>query len=140
MTFDIFQLFFLLLKPSFVFRKYGHHDRKNGKSPSGLFRGVCACASGRRCDPLDRQYNTLIPWCLPHTANRHNHWSGLYGRLEWDGFFSTTVTNPEPMGKQVSKIKSEIKLQKKLKIFLKVIFFFLGTCPAPRTKQSCQCP
>ncbi|KAK6625433.1 hypothetical protein RUM43_005731 [Polyplax serrata] len=80
--------------------KYLHHDRKNGKSSQGLLRGVCACASGRRCDPLDRQYNTLIPWCLPHTANRHNHWSGLYGRLEWDGFFSTTVTNPEPMGKQ----------------------------------------
>lgn len=35
-------------------------------------------------------------------GNRHNHWAGLYGRLEWDGFFSTTVTNPEPMGKQVS--------------------------------------
>ena len=31
---------------------------------------------------------------------RHNHWAGLYGRLAWDGFFSTTVTNPEPMGKQ----------------------------------------
>ena len=25
---------------------------------------------------------------------------GLYGRVEWDGFFSTTITNPEPMGKQ----------------------------------------
>ncbi|KAL0272437.1 UNVERIFIED_CONTAM: hypothetical protein PYX00_005405 [Menopon gallinae] len=80
--------------------KYNHHDRKNGKSSQGHLRGVCACASGRRCDPLDRQYNTLIPWCLPHTGNRHNHWSGLYGRLEWDGYFSTTVTNPEPMGKQ----------------------------------------
>ena len=31
---------------------------------------------------------------------RHNHWAGLYGRISWDGFFSTTVTNPEPMGKQ----------------------------------------
>lgn len=56
---------------------------------------------GTPCDPADRQFNTLIPWCLPHTGNRHNHWAGLYGRLEWDGFFSTTVTNPEPMGKQV---------------------------------------
>ena len=61
---------------------------------------VCVCA-GTPCDPADRQFNTLIPWCLPHTGNRHNHWAGLYGRLEWDGFFSTTVTNPEPMGKQV---------------------------------------
>lgn len=44
--------------------------------------------------------NTLIPWCLPHTGDRHNHWAGLYGRLEWDGYFGTTITNPEPMGKQ----------------------------------------
>lgn len=43
----------------------------------------------------------VIARCLPHTGNRHNHWAGLYGRLEWDGFFSTTITNPEPMGKQV---------------------------------------
>lgn len=57
--------------------------------------------AGKACDPAARQFNTLIPWCLPHTGNRHNHWAGLYGRLEWDGFFSTTVTNPEPMGKQV---------------------------------------
>ena len=35
-----------------------------------------------------------------HTSNCHNHWAGLHGRLPWDGFFSTTVTNPEPMGKQ----------------------------------------
>ena len=62
---------------------------------------MCSCAEGKPCDPSDRQNNTLIPWCLPHTGNRHNHWAGLYGRLEWDGFYSTTVTNPEPMGKQV---------------------------------------
>lgn len=53
------------------------------------------------------QYNTLICWCLPHTGNRHNQCAGLYGRLEWDGFFSTTVTNPGLMGKQVMlKIRS----------------------------------
>ncbi|KAF2360331.1 S-adenosyl-L-methionine-dependent methyltransferase [Trinorchestia longiramus] len=80
--------------------EYNHDDKRNGRSSEGLLRGVCACASGGTCDPLDKQHNTLIPWCLPHTANRHNNWAGLYGRLEWDGFFSTTVTNPEPMGKQ----------------------------------------
>ncbi|XP_071039220.1 DNA (cytosine-5)-methyltransferase PliMCI isoform X2 [Parasteatoda tepidariorum] len=79
---------------------YTHQDIKNGKSSTGALRGVCACASGKACDPMDRQFGTLIPWCLPHTGNRHNNWSGLYGRLEWDGFFSTTITNPEPMGKQ----------------------------------------
>uniref|UniRef100_A0A6J0V8B4 DNA (cytosine-5)-methyltransferase n=1 Tax=Pogona vitticeps TaxID=103695 RepID=A0A6J0V8B4_9SAUR len=80
--------------------RYTHHDKKNGRSSTGALRGVCSCAEGKPCDPADRQFNTLIPWCLPHTGNRHNHWAGLYGRLEWDGFFSTTVTNPEPMGKQ----------------------------------------
>ena len=80
--------------------QYNHADKKNGRSSTKALRGVCTCASGRQCDPMDRQFNTLIPWCLPHTGNRHNHWSGLYGRLCWDGFFSTTVTNPEPMGKQ----------------------------------------
>ena len=83
------------------FRRYTHVDRKNGTSSTGELRGVCSCAEGVPCDPQDRQFNTLIPWCLPHTGNRHNHWAGLYGRLEWDGFFSTTITNPEPMGKQV---------------------------------------
>uniref|UniRef100_A0A803TQR8 DNA (cytosine-5)-methyltransferase n=1 Tax=Anolis carolinensis TaxID=28377 RepID=A0A803TQR8_ANOCA len=80
--------------------RYTHHEKKNGRSSTGALRGVCSCAEGKACDPADRQFNTLIPWCLPHTGNRHNHWAGLYGRLEWDGFFSTTVTNPEPMGKQ----------------------------------------
>ena len=27
-------------------------------------------------------------------SNRHNQWAGLYGRVENDGFFSTTTTNP----------------------------------------------
>lgn len=80
--------------------RYTHED-KNGRSSNGALRGVCSCAEGKPCDPMDKQHNTLIPWCLPHTGNRHNHWAGLYGRLEWDGFFSTTITNPEPMGKQV---------------------------------------
>nr|Q27746.1 RecName: Full=DNA (cytosine-5)-methyltransferase PliMCI; AltName: Full=DNA methyltransferase PliMCI; Short=DNA MTase PliMCI; Short=M.PliMCI; AltName: Full=Dnmt1; AltName: Full=MCMT [Paracentrotus lividus]CAA90563.1 DNA (cytosine-5-)-methyltransferase [Paracentrotus lividus] len=80
--------------------RYTHKDKKNGKSSTGALRGVCSCAEGDACDPSDRQFSTLIPWCLPHTGNRHNNWAGLYGRLEWDGFFSTTVTNPEPMGKQ----------------------------------------
>lgn len=114
--------------------RYTHSDKKNGRSSTGALRGVCTCAGGTQinfstqvlegkartfssdaslilfdvpgkpCDPADRQFNTLIPWCLPHTGNRHNHWAGLYGRLEWDGFFSTTVTNPEPMGKQVQNL------------------------------------
>lgn len=80
---------------------YTHEDDRNGRADNGALRGVCSCAEGKACEPTDKQFGTLIPWCLPHTGNRHNHWAGLYGRLEWDGFFSTTVTNPEPMGKQV---------------------------------------
>ena len=44
--------------------------------------------------------NTLIPWCLPHTSARNNQWAGLYGRLAWGGYFGTTVTAPQAMGKQ----------------------------------------
>ena len=82
-------------------RRYTHHDKKNGRNSLGQLRGVCSCVEGNACEAADRQFNTLIPWCLPHTGNRHNNWAGLYGRLEWDGYFSTTITNPEPMGKQV---------------------------------------
>ncbi|XP_018573692.1 DNA (cytosine-5)-methyltransferase 1 [Anoplophora glabripennis] len=78
--------------------RYTYSTKKQKKQDTP--RGVCQCATGGLCDPSDRQFNTLIPWCLPHTADRHNHWAGLYGRLEWDGFFGTTITNPEPMGKQ----------------------------------------
>jgi len=82
--------------------RYTHNDCKNGLGDDDSLRGVCSCAegNGKKCQPEFRQNNTIIPWCLPHTGNRHNHWAGLYGRVEWSGFFSTTITNPEPMGKQ----------------------------------------
>ncbi|KFK31662.1 dna (cytosine-5)-methyltransferase [Arabis alpina] len=41
----------------------------------------------------------MIPWCLPNTAKRHNQWKGLYGRLDWEGNFPTSITDPQPMGK-----------------------------------------
>ena len=94
----------------FVYSVYTHHDKKNGRSAKGKLRGVCSCATGKSCDAADKQFGTLIPWCLPHTGNRHNHWAGLYGRLEWDGYFSTTVTNPEPMGKQVNNSRNNYHL------------------------------
>ncbi|XP_025996917.1 DNA (cytosine-5)-methyltransferase PliMCI isoform X2 [Solenopsis invicta] len=80
--------------------EYLHDDPKAGRNSQNGFRGVCSCCTGQPCDPTDKQFNTLIPWCLPHTSNRHNNWKGLYGRLDWNGFFKTTITNPEPMGKQ----------------------------------------
>lgn len=41
----------------------------------------------------------LVPWCLPNTAERHNQWKGLFGRLDWEGYFQTSITDPQPMGK-----------------------------------------
>ncbi|CAA0813620.1 DNA (cytosine-5)-methyltransferase 1 [Striga hermonthica] len=45
------------------------------------------------------QVADLIPWCLPNTAKRHNQWKGLFGRLDWEGNFPTSITDPQPMGK-----------------------------------------
>lgn len=47
----------------------------------------------------DKTEADLIPWCLPNTSARHNEWKGLFGRLDWDGNFPTSVTDPQPMGK-----------------------------------------
>ena len=45
------------------------------------------------------QGQPLVPWCLPNTADRHNGWRGLFGRLDWAGHFPTSTTDPQPMGK-----------------------------------------
>ena len=45
------------------------------------------------------QGQPLVPWCLPNTADRHNGWRGLFGRLDFNGHFPTSVTDPQPMGK-----------------------------------------
>ena len=45
------------------------------------------------------QGQPLVPWCLPNTAERHNGWRGLFGRLDWQGHFPTSTTDPQPMGK-----------------------------------------
>lgn len=80
---------------------YAYKDKKNGNSINCYPRGVCSCAQLESCDLNKcRQENTLIPWCLVHTANRQNHWSGLYGRLSHKGFFPTIVTNPDPISIQ----------------------------------------
>jgi len=41
----------------------------------------------------------LVPWCLPNTMDRHNGWRGLFGRLDLNGHFPTSTTDPQPMGK-----------------------------------------
>ena len=107
---------------------YHYDDVRAGRAKNNALRGVCPCAEGRPCDPAAVIPNTIIPWCLPHTclhtvshthniagfiltlcfvypilkwtAERHRHWKGLYGRLDMNSHFNTTVTCPEPMGKQ----------------------------------------
>ena len=52
-------------------------------------------------DPSKKTFHgqPLVPWCLPNTADRHNGWRGLYGRLDPMGSFGTATTDPQPMGK-----------------------------------------
>ena len=52
-------------------------------------------------DPSKAEFKgqPLVPWCLPNTADRHNGWRGLFGRLDWSGHFPTSTTDPQPMGK-----------------------------------------
>lgn len=53
--------------------------------------------------PVSQRYRSqgqpLVPWCLPNTADRHNGWRGLFGRLDPQGHFPTSTTDPQPMGK-----------------------------------------
>ena len=70
-----------------------------------LHQGVCKCSIVKefKAEKKCKQYNqdkTIIPWCLPHTSDTHNNWSGLYGRVIYDGFMSTVVTSPSPIAKQ----------------------------------------
>ena len=49
----------------------------------------------------------MFIWSLCNTGTNHNHWSGLYSRVHWDSYFSTTVTNIHPDGKQGRVIHPE---------------------------------
>lgn len=56
---------------------------------------------------MHRQEDTLIPWSLVHTGHRSGQWSGVYGRLQWDGYLRGVVANPEPLNKQAPAIHPE---------------------------------
>lgn len=46
---------------------------------------------------------SLSPWCLSNPnskAAKHRMWPGLYGRLDYQGYFQTALTEVCPMGKQ----------------------------------------
>lgn len=82
-----------------------------GIQHNGKRRGVCACAgsddSAAQCDPMFRQEDTLIPWSLVHTGHKRDHWSGVYGRLQWSGYLHGTVANPEPLSRRGPVIHPE---------------------------------
>ena len=68
-------------------------------------RSACSCCLSTKqkmtfCDADDKQSENLIAWSLPHTADRHNNWSGVYGRVDWEGIFKTTSVDSEPLGEQ----------------------------------------
>jgi hypothetical protein len=86
----------------FFIREYKYNQKKSVFNFSNeALRGVCSGENKSYCIK-EKQINTLIPWYLSYTANQHNHWAGLYGRLEWDCFFSTITTNPTPIRKKVT--------------------------------------
>ena len=74
--------------------KYTHDIASSGR------KGVCQCQVKPGTDCSSAQENTLIPWFLPHRAETNNQFSGCYGRIHEEGFFSTTVTQPDPERKQ----------------------------------------
>lgn len=84
---------------------YTHHTPGNFKTR----RGVCACSedSSSQCDPMFRQASTLIPWSLVHTGHKHDHWCGVYGRLQWDGYLHGVVSNPDPLSRRGPVIHPE---------------------------------
>ena len=54
---------------------YTHNDVVQGKCPTTkALRGVCKCAEVKKGkfahNDHDKQDETIIPWCLPHTSNR----------------------------------------------------------------------
>ena len=56
---------------------YYYRDSRNIRDKVGN-DAVCECSTvnskgkKKRCNPMDEQKQTLIPWFLPHTAHRNN--------------------------------------------------------------------
>lgn len=64
---------------------------------------VCTCAgrgSSLICSGRDKVgvSETLIPWCLAHTAERNGGWPDAFGRLSEEGMFAHVAGYPVPVG------------------------------------------
>uniref|UniRef100_A0A7N0RBA2 Cytosine-specific methyltransferase n=1 Tax=Kalanchoe fedtschenkoi TaxID=63787 RepID=A0A7N0RBA2_KALFE len=68
--------------------------KKIPKRPGADWRDL----SEEKVKLFNGQVVDLIPGFLPNTAKRHNQWKGVFGRLDWEGNFPTSVTDPQPMG------------------------------------------
>ena len=73
----------------------------NYRDKEGQMKGVCPCADGKsKCDPRERKSdrtNTLILWGFAHRPQQTKE---CFGRVAWDGFFPTILTDPQPSGRQ----------------------------------------
>ena len=48
---------------------------------------------------LLRTHNETLTFLADKHSQRHNQWKGVLGRLDWEGHFPTSITNPQLMGK-----------------------------------------
>ncbi|KAI7868026.1 S-adenosyl-L-methionine-dependent methyltransferase [Spinellus fusiger] len=87
----------------------------------------------------------LKPWCLSHkdsAASRHNGWKGLYGRLDFNGQFQTTLTEMSPMGKQGTVLHPNQRRVLSVREYARAqgfpdTFLFCSTAP-DTSSQSCK--
>lgn len=61
-------------------------------------RYVCPCrydSNWTNCTSPEEP--TVIPWLLPHSADKNSHWRGAFGRLHQRHLFPTILTNHSHM-------------------------------------------
>ena len=72
-------------------------------------RGICVCADRNSiCDLDDKQNQTLIPWCFPHTGAKNIAHKLLVHAAEEDEKDEEPVTNSmtsKPRKKRLSRVK-----------------------------------
>ena len=96
------------------------------------------------------QGQPLVPWCLPNTADRHNGWRGLFGRLDWGGHFPTSTTDPQPMGKvgqvfhpsqdRIVSVRECARAQVQSSIIEDAILMLHPLCERPIKQRKDHCP
>ena len=75
-------------------------EKMKYKRMAGGRRSVCSCFSEKGQGCSTPQGHRIIPWSCAHTADRHHNRVGEYGRVPWDGFFKTILTDLQLGGTQ----------------------------------------